>query len=78
MINGAAPATRESLLVAAPSRTNVSLWTLRSGFALFFFPIYLRQSYEGVYSALRRSKERLKGRATEGDVCTQANSALQK
>lgn len=60
MINGAAPAARESILVAALLRTNVSLWTLRSGFVLFFF-IYLRQSCEGIYSPLRSSKKRLKG-----------------
>lgn len=37
MINGTAPATRESLPVTALSHTNVSHWTLRSGVLFFFF-----------------------------------------
>lgn len=40
--------------------------------SVFFF--YLRQSYKGIYSALRSSKKRWKGQASLGDVHMQASN----
>lgn len=71
MINGTAPATRES-----PSRrsTNVSLWTPRSGFVLFFvFLIYPRRwRYLLCSSQFRQKVKRSSTVTTQGNVCARA------